>query len=319
MTVALVHVPPVELVASAPVRLDPVTVYLEGRKSARSRRTMQQALERMARVTNLPLALIRWEHLTFAHTDAIRARLLQVYGPKTVGVTLVALRGVLRTCRRLELMTHEAFGNATDWDAVRGSRLPKGREIGRDEIAKLGAHCRAQRDPYGAFLRATFALLLGAGLRRFEVCDLTLSSYVPGETLVRVLGKGDKEGWGVFGAPEATALTEWLAVREHQLHPKGSWLLVRVHKNGGLDPDREKLTANALNHLCTDVAGDAGVAHFTPHDCRRTFCTRLLDAGIDLGRVQRLMRHESPQTTALYDRREAEADAAARREVKLWE
>lgn len=320
----LVPVPPVDL-SRTPLRLDPVPVYLEGRKSPRSKRTMRQALERVARVTNLPLEKIRWEELEYVHTDAIRARLMAQYGPKTVSNTLVAIRGVLRTCWRLGLMSNEALALATDWDAVQASRLPKGREITADELAKLSAYCRpptysaatVQREAYGAFLGATFALLVGAGLRSSEVCNLTLAAYVPGETRVRLIGKGDKEGWGVFGEPEAAALTRWLVARG-TLGVRGGWLLARVHKNGGL-AETERLTTSALNHLCTDVARAAGIAHFTPHDCRRTYCTRLLAAGMDLARVQRLMRHESPKTTALYDRRESDADAAARREVKLWE
>jgi integrase/recombinase XerD len=312
----LVSVPPVEL-SPATLRLDPVAVYLEGRKSPRSKRAMRQALERVARVTNLPFALIRWEQLEYVHTDAIRARLMAQYGPKTVSNTLVAVRGVLRTCWRLGLMSHEALALATDWDAVQASRLPKGREISPDELTKLSMYCRAQREAYSTFLGATFALLVGAGLRSSEVCNLPISSYVPGETRVRLIGKGDKEGWGVFGLTEKYALQDWLIVRK-TLDIHGNWLLARVHRNGGL-AESERLTTSALNHLCTDVAEAAGVAHFTPHDCRRTYCTRLLAAGMDLARVQRLMRHESPKTTALYDRRESDADAAARQEVKLWE
>jgi integrase len=50
-------------------------------------------------------------------------------------------------------------------------------------------------------------------------------------------------------------------------------------------------------------SGAAGISTFTPHDIRRTFARDLLDAGVDLVTVQKLMGHSDAKTTAGYDRR----------------
>lgn len=276
---------------------------------------MREALERIAKVLELPMTPeeIPWETFGFERTSFVRSRLLAAYGPSTVKLTLSALKGVLRTARRLELINHEQFANATDWEKVRGSRLSRGRALSSEEIAKLLAFCRSQADPYGAFLTALFSTLIGLGLRASETCQLTLGAYDADARVLRVLRKGNKEV-ELAVTEEAAAIDRWLVVRK-TLNVSTQWLFLRPMKDGGLRvvPPNVK----GLQYLCQEVATGADIKKFSPHDCRRTFGTRLLDQGIDLSTVQRLMSHESPDTTVRYDKRQAKTDAETRARVRV--
>lgn len=74
-----------------------------------------------------------------------------------------------------------------------------------------------------------------------------------------------------------------------------------VNKGGRLSPRR--MTDQAVYTLMRRRATEAGVARFSPHDCRRTFVGDLLENGVDLATVKDMTGHASVQTTARYDRR----------------
>jgi integrase/recombinase XerD len=302
--------------------------YLAGRDSAQSIVTMRESLARIGRLLGREPEAIPWHRMTFAETDAIRAALIRAeYAPDTVRVTLCALRGVLWQAAKLGLMDPGVCALAVKLPRVHGSRLPAGRDLPEEEIAKIVNYCHAlgpakkewPTSAYGAFLSALFGVLLGAGLRATETCRLTIEGFDgagPSPSL-RLLRKGKKERQIGIGPDVVEPIEAWLAVRA-ELDVKAPSLFVRVFPDGSLSPRAPVMNSRSLEYLCEIVAEGAGVKPFTPHDCRRTFATRSLNAGVDLARVQRLMSHESPKTTARYDRRAWEQDAAARAAIVLW-
>ena len=75
-----------------------------------------------------------------------------------------------------------------------------------------------------------------------------------------------------------------------------------IPKGGRLS--RRRLTVSRVNRILRARAVQARVAPFTAHDLRRALGGNLLDAGVDLSTVQKVLGHASPDTTSNhYDRR----------------
>jgi integrase len=274
---------------------------------------MADALQRASRVAGLPDGFSAWYALRPDQFTSLRRRLGEIHRPATVSLSLVALRGVLKTSWRMGLITHEQYARDVDWGkAGRGSRLPAGRHIPVDELQKLGAYTASLPGDHGALVRGCFGVMLGGALRAFEVCGLVVEAYSTADRSLRFIGKGDKEAVVALQSEStARAVEEWLAVRKSP----SPWLFARTSAPHGRAPRGQMLSVKWIEHMCLGVSMGAGIPRFSPHDCRRTFATNLLDAGVDLATVQRLMRHESPNTTAIYDRRQAMQDAATARSV----
>ncbi|MCS7030063.1 MAG: tyrosine-type recombinase/integrase [Gloeomargarita sp. SKYG116] len=291
-----------------PATAHPVWVYLS-RLSPGSRRTLLEALELMARwmsQSQWGALEFPWWQLRYPHTTALRAWLVERYAPATVNKQLAALRGVLRECWRLGLLSAEDYHRTVDVPTVRGQRLLRGRVVSDAEINAILTLCQQENSPAGYRDAALFALLVGSGVRRAEVVALELSDYEPATHRLHVrAGKGNKDRW-VYLAPGAEVwLQRWLAVRGREAGP----LLCPVNRWGQVIVRR--MTDQAVLHILSKRAHQAGLAAFSPHDLRRTFISNLLDAGVDVATVQKLAGHAQVQTTIRYDRREEQTKQLA--------
>jgi site-specific recombinase XerD len=250
---------------------------------------------------------LRWQDLRYQHTQAIRAALADKYAPASANKILAALRGVLRECWRLCLMSAEDYHRAADLQAVQGERLPAGRALSAGELRAVFAACAADASAAGARDSALLAVLYGGGLRRSEATSLDLGDYQPetGELRART-GKGEKQRLVYLNGGGKEALAAWLAHRG----PVPGPLFFPVDRRGHIEPRR--MSAQVCRWMLRKRAKAAGIAHLpSPHDLRRTFIGDLLDAGADISIVQRLAGHAKVGTTQRYDRRPEAAKRAA--------
>jgi len=201
--------------------------------------------------------------------------------------------------QRDEIVTQAARVAAIE--DVAGHRQPKGRHIGPGEFQALLQACRADRSPAGARDAAILAMAWSTGMRRSEIAGLRLEDWkhqLSGEPL-EVRGKGNKRRYAYLSKNAEGWVRNWLRVRG-SLEGR---MFCRVNKGGNLQ-HQGGITEDGLARILAKRNLQAGLAEaMTWHDFRRTFAGNLLDGGVDLATVQKLLGHSSPVTTSNYDRR----------------
>lgn len=285
---------------------NPVEIYLAG-LSATGRRSMAQKLKTVAGILGYADApSVAWSKLRFDHAVAIRSSLTDGgLAPATVNAALAAMRGVAKAAWALDLLSGEDYSRIAAVKGLRSSRLPSGRALTIGEVTALFDACYDDKTAAGRRDAAILALLLGAGLRRAECAALALSDYSRESADITVHGKGDKQRLMPLGESTDQAVRDWLQVRDDSPGP----LLCRVEKNGVID--HTSISAQAIYAALAKRGKAARVAHFSPHDLRKTYASGLIDLSGDISTVSRLLGHASIDTTAIYDRR----GEAAKRKV----
>ena len=225
--------------------------------------------------------------------------------PATVNLTLVALRGVARSARNLDV----AARSSADRGGAEAARHPVARRTrggaARDEA--LLDTCATNPGPEAVAGRrdaAVLALLAYTGLRRSEVASLDVASCVFGQHHVCV------------SAAKATRSARCRWPRRRSAHSKpGSpragaqgKLFRRVDRNGTILEGG--LSDNAISRIVTrrreEADTETHAARLPAH-----LGGALLDEDVDLVTVQALAGHADPKTTARYDRRGAAAKTRA--------
>jgi integrase/recombinase XerD len=195
----------------------------------------------------------------------------------TTNQAVCALRFLFHvTLKRRDVALHIPMRRA-------GSKQPE--ILSRDEVARIlnAAHQPMHR----LLLMTTYA----AGLRVSEACHLRCTDIDSNRMMIRVVsGKGNKDRYTLLSPPLLTELRGyWKQARPVcWLFPK------RSRPDQPLDID----TAQRIYYRCKRYAGIAKQGGI--HGLRHAFATHLLEAGVDLPTIQRLLGHSDISTTTRY-------------------
>jgi site-specific recombinase XerD len=213
------------------------------------------------------------------------------WAPTTVRRKIASVRAFLRAID--EPMAIQAFGS---WKLkIRvPMRLPKA--IAKSTLTALLQSARTLNAPSAVDDSTTYvclSLLASTGLRVSELCAVSLCDVRPGTGEIAVLGKGSRERVAIIANQRVRKL---LADYIHGLphRDERSTPLFRNRRGRRLTPQCLRLRLHAL---CKSSPVGQRV---TPHMLRHTAATLLLEGGVDIRFVQRLLGHASIATTQIY-------------------
>ena len=149
------------LAEQPPADRHPASLYLAAR-APRSRDEARRALDTMAALLTAGQATadtLAWHRLRDEQVELVRSALAERYPPREAGRMLAALRGVLRHCRRLGLISEEAYrrGHAA---ATGATQAPRG------ELRSVFESCAEDKAPAAERTGAVRTLLFGNGGRQ---------------------------------------------------------------------------------------------------------------------------------------------------------
>jgi len=148
-------------------------------------------------------------------------------------------------------------------------------------------------NPRGIRDRALFELVYSCGLRISEAVHLDLQDLYFSESLIRVVGKGDKERLIPFGSEAEIWLKRYIS----EARP----LLARHIKSRALFISQrgKRLSRKGIWKNYAQLAAALGISSKV-HVLRHSFATELLSGGADLRSVQELLGHADLTTTQIY-------------------
>ena len=211
----------------------------------------------------------------------------------TVKRRVAAVKVMFRWLERDEVIPLTPF-HRLDMPIRLPRRLP--RALTADEMRRLlraaeaGQSCGSHA---GVLLHFVVVALFVTGLRIGELVAAGLADVDPIGGSILVRGKGNRERRVFLPGPDTmAALSRYLAVRDRVAPPSGRLLV---------DADGSDVTAQRLRRRTTALAHQAGIARrVTPHMLRHTAATQLIEAGVDIRFVQKLLGHASIATTQIY-------------------
>ncbi len=240
-----------------------------------------------------------WRELSIAQARRLAAALhSEGLAPKSIALLL----SVWRSCYRWLGREGRVALNPFDGLHAPKAAKPLPKALGVDDAVQLAGFAQpaAADSAIEARDHAMVELLYGSGLRAAELIglDARASGQAQGwidldAAEVQVLGKGGKRRSAPLGSAAATALREWLRLRDSLAAPGEVALFVGARG--------QRVAGSTLRAALKARALAAGLpAHVHPHMLRHSFASHLLQSSGDLRAVQELLGHAHITTTQVY-------------------
>jgi site-specific recombinase XerD len=287
-------------------QINPAELYIQTLDSPISVKNVTYALNRISLIISGKQCLFSfdWSSLTYQKITLLKSQYIKrELSANSINTYLALIKGVCREAWRVGLMSTDCYMLIKEVKRVKSVTLCSGRSLDYKEVKQLVVHYQKLNTAIGFRNAAIFALTYGTGLRVAELCNLTVDNY-NGESLT-ITGKGNKQAVMPVPSFVRSILNRWLCFLDSSAH----FIFVRVGRYNVIH--NNNISPKSVRYICNVARDTLLIAHFSPHDLRRSFATNLIESGIDLFTVQNLMRHTSIDTTRRYDMRGGKAKKEA--------
>ena len=245
-----------------------------------------------------PLEETKQIPISSVERNAVRRWLAQMNGakPRTMRRRLATLKSMFSCLERNGNVVENPLGRLRSEVKV-GKSLP--RTIARSTVKSLLRSPRRQvvASPFANVLLiqeiALLEILFSTGMRVSEVVAMDIRKVEVDRQIILVHGKGNREREIPIACE---ALREALSQQINQRQLSGGTPAdpLFVNRRGA------RMTDQSVRAILRKYAARIGSSRITPHMLRHTVATLLLEDGVDLRHIQRLLGHSSITTTTIY-------------------
>ena len=225
--------------------------------------------------------------------------------PVSVKRRVSAIRGFCKWLSAQQLLEHDPLNEIGSLSPGKRRRvLP--RTVPAHELGALFLSLRAAAGlsrptspsavlarPHECTTLLATSLMVVTGARVSEIVSLRCRDVDLTNRSLRIMGKGRRERQVFLPNQWVADLTQAYVHARSTFDPSHDRLL--------FNSQYEPLTASAMRTRLATAANIAGLSgKVTPHMLRHTAATRLIEAGVDIRYIQRLLGHASLTTTEIY-------------------
>lgn len=221
----------------------------------------------------------------------LAARVRRGMSHKSTARALSSLRGFYKYLARYHNIGNNAIGLISSPKVPR--KLSKAIEPADIEDMRGAIRAIDGSEPWIAARDwALVVLIFGCGLRISEALSLCNSDVAGRPTVLRIMGKGNKERLVPVLPQVLDAIARYMDMRPFGNSPEDA--LFRSVRGLPMSARMAEKVVEKLRHYLQLPD------YVTPHALRHTFATALLAGGADLRSLQELLGHSSLSTTQLY-------------------
>ncbi len=149
---------------------------------------------------------------------------------------------------------------------------------------------------FGIRNQTIIEVIYSCGLRVSELTEMKISNVFFDESLVKILGKGNKERFIPMNDVAKKLLYNYIKYERKNISDDKKYVDIVFLNNRG-----KKLTRVMVYNIINDAALEAKInKKISPHTLRHSFATHLIENGADIISIQKMMGHENIVTTEKY-------------------